>query len=384
MAYQKHNQLLCCVALITWRLRDFSNALRLRANYLLINLTVAGFMKCEKTSGQESLALTNYSCKWLVKSFCQSFLLCAFLFANMGIAQVKPTTAPWEREGWKPSQVQINQYLANMLLCDFSGSGPSRETAGEQIAISKYFGELPISQSNGGFTQINFTAFGTDFDSIFIGGGGDGANAEVGVFAWSPTGNVSAIIRSLTAINLKMVGQKKDFGRKELLDVFTASTVTADLKKEWVVATGHVVDETKSQLTGVSFGCSAKQPTDAEVLAFTGLPSMNSLSRRLSEKEEISKNELDQIIRRGNEFSVHLVAAYPLLDSDQIKSLLASQYPGIRGELISNKRAKLSAEQIDKIISDNVLADSRRLVAARYDQLSEEQREQLAKSGIKP
>lgn len=119
--------------------------------------------------------------------------------------------------------------------------------------------------------------------------------------------------------------------------------------------------------------------------AATGLPSASSISRKVSAGEHIPKDVIDQVIQRGGPNAVQYLSGYQWLDTDQIAALIAYTRSALTRGLLNNKRASLSAHQVNQLIDADELPELLALIATRYEALNAAQREQLARrSSVAP
>ena len=317
---------------------------------------------------------------------CRAAFAIFFLIASVGQAQETLEKKPWLNRNWKPAPLQINQFFGQLLLCDMSGASISAKSQSERDAVLTYINDNLLSSSkNEGPTRVDFSAFGVNFTSIFVGGGGDGAGASTGSFAYSDTGTVDTLVKALRAHGLLLGAENMDVGARQLQQVLTATKITTDDKHQWIVAKGEIYSVKDTNLKGVTLTCLTSSPTDAEVQAATGLPSARSISRRVLAGENIPKDVIDQVIQRGGPNAVQYLAGYQSLDTDQIAALIAYKRSAITRRLLNNKRASLSAHQVNQLIDADELPELLALIATRYEALNAAQREQLARrSSVAP
>jgi hypothetical protein len=301
------------------------------------------------------------------------------LVSAVGTAQEISAVLPWSSPNYKPTQLQTNQFLSGLLLCDMSGASISANSDAERDAVRNYIGErlLTSNTNNNAPPFVSFSALGVNFTTIFVGGGGDGAAASEGAFAWSATGTVDEVTQALRAHEIRLIAEKTDMGRGQLEAVLGSSKVTTDLKQQWIVAKGEIFVSKNAKMSGVTLACITSSPTDAEVHAATGLPSTNGILKKINAGEKIPKDVIDQVIQRGGPRAVEALAGYQWLDADQVVALLASKLPPARQRLLRNKNATLSAQHIDQIIQMDTQHDLLVLIASRYDVLNTSQREKL-------
>jgi len=300
------------------------------------------------------------------------------LVAAVGEAQEISVTTPWSSPSWKPTQLQINQFLSGLLFCDIEGDSISAMSESERYAVLNYIQKKILTNSgNDGPPRISFSTFGVNFTTINVGGGGDVGGAFS--FAWSATGNVDELANALRAQGFQLISENLNFGGGQLQPVLTATKVTTLQKQQWIVSKGEIFTGKKSaELSGVTLACTTSVPTDAEAQAATGLPSTRSILRKVSAGEKIPKDVIDQFIQRGWPNAVQSLAGYQWLDADQIAALLANNLPKVRQRLLNNKDAMLTNVQIDKIIHADEQHDLLVLISSRYAALNATQREQLA------
>ena len=215
-----------------------------------------------------------------------------FLIAASGEAQETLEKSPEASRNWKPSQRQINQFFSQLLLCNTSSSSAKSQSARD--AVLTYINDkLLTSSKNEGPSRVDFSAFGVNFMSIFVGGGRDGAGASTGSFAYSGTGAVDALVEALCAHSLPLGAENMNVGAGQLQQVLTATKVTTDHKQQWVLAKGEIYSEKDTNLKRVTLSVLTSISIDAEVQAATGLPSANSVSRKVLARESIPKDVID-------------------------------------------------------------------------------------------
>lgn len=94
---------------------------------------------------------------------------------------------------------------------------------------------------------------------------------------------------------------------------------------------------------------------------------------------------IDQVIQRGGPNAVQYLSGYQWLDTDQIAALIAYKRSALTRRLLNNKRASLSAHQVNQLIDADELPELLALLATRYEALNAAQREQLARrSSVAP
>ena len=114
-----------------------------------------------------------------------------------------------------------------------SGASISAKSQSERDAVLTYINDNLLSSSkNEGPTRVDFSAFGVNFTSIFVGGGGDGAGASTGSFAYSDTGTVDTLVKALRAHGLLLGAENMDVGARQLQQVLTATKITTDDKHQ--------------------------------------------------------------------------------------------------------------------------------------------------------
>lgn len=172
---------------------------------------------------------------------CRAAFAIFFLIASVGQAQETLEKKPWLNRNWKPAPLQINQFFGQLLLCDMSGASISAKSQSEREAVLTYINDNLLSSSkNEGPTRVDFSAFGVSFTSIVVGGGGDGAGASAGSFAYSDTGTVDALVKALHTHGLQLDAENMDSGYGQLQQAFTATKITTDEKHQWIVTKGEI------------------------------------------------------------------------------------------------------------------------------------------------
>jgi hypothetical protein len=297
-----------------------------------------------------------------------AFIAFALAASVVRAGESSADTAPWSMPGWKPTQVQIDRLLGNLILCEPVGAGVPAQSDAEGAAVLAYMEKnIFAKSSNEGVIRIDFSLMGVRFTEM---------NAVIGPSAWSPTGSAIVLANALSARGFHFTTENVDSGRGQTQPVLISKKINTDEKQQVMLLNGKLLGKENSQ-EGFSVMCVHEAVTEDEVQAALGLPSTKRLWRMLSTKEKVPKEVVGQVILRGGPDAVQALTSYAWLDSDQVTALMSSKLPGVRVGLLKNMKTTLSTQQIDAIIRGAEMGDLLVLIAKRYAALTAEQRREL-------